>query len=693
MCSAIGKLFSKILLDRFITYREKTCPTAPNQLGFTKNAQTYDHILSLHTIASKYKRLGSSVYVTFVDFRKAFDSVCRQALFLKLAQSNVTGKFYNILKDMYSNSEGQIKLSGHLSNKFNIRKGTEQGHTLSPDLFKLYLSDLSPLLDFPNCPKLANTIISHLLWADDLIMTALDKETAQQQLNQLNNFCIKWGIEVNMLKTKTMVMGKQQNKADNPKFKLGIHELDVTNNYCYLGIIIENSGSLKLATESLKDKSMRAFFGLKRTVNKTKVRFRALTTLFDSLIKPIALYGSPIWLPSLHIINKLTSSIESLPHKNSGLTKNMCKMECEKVHLSFLRWALGVHKKTSTIGCWGETGRYPLLYQSIKLTLDYFQRIKNSKEKSLVHAAFIEQKTMKLNWYKNIELILKLDTLFEKDHVTAFNLSNKSKKYTNPTSISSNTIRNPIVNHNKFRIAKPISSGIFKVGNIMKILKTHFVDCWKYGKSSSKKLMLYYDKIKNSFCKEQYLDYVKKATNRYKTTQLRISAHDLEIEAGRYKDIPRDNRFCKWCLLTLDSKQIEDENHVLFTCDLYAPNRSKLIKTLNDTIKNTGFTENKDSHFDQDSLKVAFESINHLTLATVFPRLQSPMHDATLTATNITMTNLLTDCTTVTFPIPHDPLQIHKSQDSYITSNIPLNNEDSIFLENIRSYIQNAISS
>ena len=150
----------------------------------------------MQTILSKYKKLKKPVFAIFVDFRKAFDSVCRQALFFKLAQSKATGRFYNILRDMYSNSKGQIKLAGHISKCFDINKGTEQGHPLSPDLFKHYLGGLSSLLKFKSCPQLAGLIISHLLWADDLIMLSLDEETAQKQL-------------VNMEKTKVMITGHE----------------------------------------------------------------------------------------------------------------------------------------------------------------------------------------------------------------------------------------------------------------------------------------------------------------------------------------------------------------------------------------------------------------------------------------------------------------------------------------------------
>ena len=72
--SVIGKLFSTILLERLLEFRSNFCPDPPNQLGFTKKAQTYDHILTMKTIASKYKKLKRPVFAIFVDLKKAFDS-------------------------------------------------------------------------------------------------------------------------------------------------------------------------------------------------------------------------------------------------------------------------------------------------------------------------------------------------------------------------------------------------------------------------------------------------------------------------------------------------------------------------------------------------------------------------------------------------------------------------------------------
>ena len=407
---------------------------------------------------------------------------------------------------MYSNSKGQIKLAGYLNKCFDINKGTEQGHPLSPDLFKHYLGGLSSLLEFENCPQLASLIISHLLWADDLIMLSLDNETAQKQLDALHNFCNKWALEINMDKTKVMITGHEPKGLIKPNCKLGNMNVKYTDEYCYLGLVLNKSGSLKTAQTTLKTKAMRAFFGLKGTVNKSKISFRAQTTLFDSLIKPITLYGAPIWLPTFSIIKNTSSLIINNRLVNSHtfkFTNRVSQMPCEKVHLSFSKWSLGVHRKASNIGTWGESGRYPLLYQSIKLTLKYYQRIDNMKTASIVKAALQEQKIMNLSWYKNIKTLLKLDNLYHMDHVSAFKYLHQETDITTDSSQHSNHINNSQLNKYKhLKPINPISCKKYRIEPIMKSLKDHFKSIWEQEKKDSAKLFLFYNNIKLHFKKE-----------------------------------------------------------------------------------------------------------------------------------------------------------------------------------------------
>jgi len=606
--SVIGKLFSTILLERLTIFRKNNHPDPPNQLGFTKKAQTVDHIFTMNTISEKYKKLKKPVYAVFVDFKKAFDSVCRQALFLKLANMGITGNYYNTLRDMYSNSYAHIKLSGYISKKINVKKGTEQGHPLSPDLFKIFLADLSPLLDFKNCPSLANKIISHLLWADDLILLSLDPQTTQAQLDVLDKFCKTWGIEINELKTKPVIFNKKYiNVNPEPKFKINGKTLKNVDSYCYLGIHLHTTGSFNLAKDNLRIAATRAFYGLKRNIIRSKISFTAASNLFNSLIKPILLYGAPIWTPPSQIVKNISKAINNTNNNQNihqDILSKHSKAPLERVHLSFIKWALGVHRKASNVGVWGETGRYPLIYEAIRLTLNYLHRIQYHNKNSLVHLALKEQMDLKLNWYKNVEPLLKIDQdLFHANHVKAFQITNndktiqieyKSKEITmDKGTIAPNKCRN--IAHNKIKSisstkleqslkglssATPIACQKFRTKIVMSKLKSHFERNWELNKSNSSKLS-FYNTCKSKFALEPYLTISKGFSRRYSTTQLRISAHNLEIERGRYTQTPRDKRICKWCKTSMNVDCTENENHVLYNCDLYTTERNKLITRLN----------------------------------------------------------------------------------------------------------------
>ena len=147
-----------------------------------------------------------------------------------------------------------------------------------------------------------------------------------------------------------------------------------------MGIVLHDSGELRTAQSTMKTKAMRAFCGLKRTVIRSKLSFKALTTLFDSLIKPIVLYGAPI-----------VRYLKCKPNNVLNFIAKINRTPSEKVHLSFLKWALGVHKKTSNVGVWGETGRYPLIYQSIRQTLNYY--LLKAPKNSLVYSAAFKEIT------------------------------------------------------------------------------------------------------------------------------------------------------------------------------------------------------------------------------------------------------------------------------------------------------------
>ena len=310
VCSCIGKLLSSMLLSRLIIHRSSASPDPPNQCGFTKGSQCNDHILTLLTIVEKYKLIKKKVHAVFIDLRKAFDLVCRQALLYKLSSYGVSGGFFQILKDMYSNSTGHIKLNGKISRPFQILKGTEQGHPLSPELFKVYFKELSDLLNgLPtNCPLLSSISVTHLAWADDVVILALDRKSLDKQLQTIEDYCRKWGLEINISKTKYMLFNGK-NTESCPSINGSV--LEQVTCYTYLGITISSNGKLTQAINCLSNKGLGSLFGLRRTVDRRFIDAKCHDQLFQTLINPILTYGCQIWLPLSPFISSIIKSQSS----------------------------------------------------------------------------------------------------------------------------------------------------------------------------------------------------------------------------------------------------------------------------------------------------------------------------------------------------------------------------------------------
>ena len=73
------------------------------QAGFRKNYSTVDQIFNLYAIVQKcLRKKGQKLYVAFVDFRKAFDSVRHDKLLGCIRNQGIKGNFFGALRAMYN---------------------------------------------------------------------------------------------------------------------------------------------------------------------------------------------------------------------------------------------------------------------------------------------------------------------------------------------------------------------------------------------------------------------------------------------------------------------------------------------------------------------------------------------------------------------------------------------------------------
>ena len=71
----------------------------------------------------------TKVYLCFVDFRKAFDSVLHDGLLYKLLQYNVGGKFLSLIKSLYANSTCSVRLGSKKRDLFSTQEAYAKAAT------------------------------------------------------------------------------------------------------------------------------------------------------------------------------------------------------------------------------------------------------------------------------------------------------------------------------------------------------------------------------------------------------------------------------------------------------------------------------------------------------------------------------------------------------------------------------------
>ena len=116
------------------------------QAGFRSGYRTTDHIFMIKTILNKYiNKRKKQVYACFVDFSKAFDTVWRSGLFKKILNLGIGGKFYHVVKYMYSNSRFVVRKHNTVSEAGISRQDVRQGDGLSPILFNVFVNDVNEM--------------------------------------------------------------------------------------------------------------------------------------------------------------------------------------------------------------------------------------------------------------------------------------------------------------------------------------------------------------------------------------------------------------------------------------------------------------------------------------------------------------------------------------------------------------------
>ena len=526
LLSCLGKVFTKIINERLELFAETFKLIKDNQAGFRKKHSTTDHIFVLYSLIDICLRENRKLFVAWIDYAKAFDTVWRDGLWYKMTKANISTKIINLIRNMYSNIKTKIFNNNEFSNSFISHSGVRQGENLSPFLFALYVNDLEDFLEENNFQSI--NISRHeafnymklylILYADDTIIISNSKDNLQRGLDLLKIYCDEWKLSVNVDKTKITVFEKRKCDYRNIKLEFNNKLLEVVSLYKYLGILFKSNGSFKDCIKRLCEQANKAMFMLLKKARELDLSVDTQIELFHKLITPILTYGCEVW----------------------GFTKTDI---VDNFHLKFLRYILKLKKNTPIPMIYGETGEVPISIIIKTRMISYYASLKDPNNPTLAKKMF------------------EIHRLMHESNVYTTNWLNCINNIANECGLVEYFNNDLFVNKKSIKII------------CKQKLKENFIKQWNNRLRNLSKCDLYY-LFKNNFEQEKYLKILPYdlaiVLCRYRT-----SNHKLEVEKQRYDRpfVQRMDRKCTKCTLN----ETGNEYHHLLICPYFKDERKQFI--------------------------------------------------------------------------------------------------------------------
>lgn len=367
---AAGKILAGIILHRLNTF------VAPNvlpeaQCGFRSMRGTVDMIFTARQMQEKCREYHMDLYQVFIDLKKAFDTVNRQALWTILAKLGCPEKFVTMLQRLHDGMKAWVNVDGELTDPIDVENGVKQGDILGPTLFSIYLSmvfqeafrgcdkgiyiksrtdgkylDLAKLLTSKN--RSSYHLIREFLYADDCELVAHNEYDIQSLLDRFSKACTMFGLTISTSKTEVMYQPAPGKDYYEPSIFVYGERLKVVDEFTYLGSTLNRFCNLDNEIVNRIQKATAAFRALEdRVWKKHSIKLCTKIKVYVACILSALLYACETWAPSMNNIKSLERFHQRSLRRILNIDWTMCVPDTdilEKVDLHSVQSMIHSHR-------------------------------------------------------------------------------------------------------------------------------------------------------------------------------------------------------------------------------------------------------------------------------------------------------------------------------------------------------------
>ena len=213
-----------------------------------------------------------------------------------------------------------------------------------------------------NCITVHDYDFRLLLYADDMILVSDTPYHLQRMLNQLEQYCNTWNLNVNINKSKITIFRKGGFLKRNEHWMYKETSIEIVSSYKYLGIYVTSRCIWTECQKILAAQGTKVVYMLKSTLAQfNNLSSDLLFKIFDTKVLPILHYGAEIW--GFHE------------------AKNV-----ERVHANYCKFVLGVFDKhvPNNIAVIGELGRVSLITNRLVTIFKFWLKLTHMENKRLL---------------------------------------------------------------------------------------------------------------------------------------------------------------------------------------------------------------------------------------------------------------------------------------------------------------------
>uniref|UniRef100_A0A3Q3BK07 ribonuclease H n=1 Tax=Kryptolebias marmoratus TaxID=37003 RepID=A0A3Q3BK07_KRYMA len=289
LTSHLSKWMEKIIVSRLGYILEHKKLINGCQYGFRTGRSTMDALIRVCNDIEKALKMKEIMIIVFFDIEKAYDSLWKEGLLIKIKQMGISGKMFNWVADFLLDRKIKVKIGNDYSKEFNVENGIPQGSAISPILFNIMINDI-----FSDTDKCINSA----LYADDGAIWMRGKnvkyvvEKIKKAIKKVEKWSYEWGFKLSASKSCFMVVTNKRN-IDTGTLTLYGQPLERVKDFKYLGLWLDNYYTWKTHIENLETKCKKVINLLKAVAgNNWGADRESLLNIYRALMRSIIDYGS-----------------------------------------------------------------------------------------------------------------------------------------------------------------------------------------------------------------------------------------------------------------------------------------------------------------------------------------------------------------------------------------------------------------